>query len=43
MSDKEVEKLVDAIIKEKNIKAHKSLEKLLQTKCAKRIKDTIKE
>lgn len=34
-------KLVNAIMDNKNINAHKELEKILQKKCAKKIKETL--
>lgn len=45
MSDstiKETENFVNAIIKGKNIKATKSLEKIILKKCAEKIKNTLK-
>lgn len=37
------QKLVDAIVNGKNVKAHKMLEKILQKKCAKKIKSTLEK
>lgn len=39
---KNAEKFVNSIIKGKNIKATKELEKILQKKCANKIKNTLK-
>lgn len=45
MEDKDTsvdsEKFVKAVMKNKNVKASKYLEKMLQDKCFKRIKDTL--
>ena len=44
MEDKslrEAEKLVNSILKGKNIKASKTLEKIIQQKCADKIKNTL--
>lgn len=45
MSDTTTEKdsydLVNSIMNNKNIEAQKALEKILQTKCAKKIKETL--
>lgn len=43
MSEKESEKLVNAIVKGKNVKAQKTLEKILKEKCANRIKEVLKD
>lgn len=46
MSDettKQSEKLVNAIMKGKNLKANKVLEKILQAKCSKKIAETLKQ
>ena len=42
MSEKESVKLVNAIVKGKNVKAQKTLEKILKEKCAERIKSVLK-
>jgi hypothetical protein len=43
MSDKMSEKFVNYILDEKNLKATKTLEKILKSKCANRIKEVLKD
>lgn len=38
---RETERFVNSILKGKNIKASKSLEKIIQKKCAEKIKNTL--
>lgn len=39
---KEAEKFVNAVLKGKNIKASKALEKIIQKKCVNKIRETLK-
>lgn len=43
MSEKEAEKFVNAVLKGKNVTAAKSLEKIIQKKCADKIKKTLQD